>query len=64
MSPGRTHGSRDAFGTIEEMTAALRLIPARTQLLVIESARHELMSASNCDDLPETIVSAFTKYFE
>lgn len=58
------HGSRDAFGTIEEMTAALKLIPARTQLLVIENAGHELMSASNRKVLPGTIVGAFRENFE
>jgi len=57
------HGSRDAFGTIEEMSAALKLIPTPTELLVVENAGHELMSASNRKDLPETIVGALRKYF-
>lgn len=57
------HGGRDAFGTIEEMTAALKLIPARTQLLAIQNAGHELMSAGNRNGLAETIVDAFRKYF-
>jgi uncharacterized protein len=34
------HGTRDPFGTIEEMQAALTLIPARTELVVIEGAGH------------------------
>ena len=57
------HGSRDAFGTIEEMRAALKLIPTRTQLLVIENAGHELMSARNRADLPPAIASAFRENF-
>jgi predicted alpha/beta-hydrolase family hydrolase len=35
-------GTRDPFGSIEEMEAAIRLIPARTQLLKIEGAGHDL----------------------
>lgn len=38
------HGSRDAFASGEEMNAALELIPARTKLLEIEGAGHELIS--------------------
>ncbi len=36
------HGSRDPFGTPEELKQALSLIPAKTQLLEIEGAGHEL----------------------
>ena len=36
------HGTRDPFGSIEEMTAALTAIPARHQLAAIEKAGHEL----------------------
>lgn len=36
------HGTRDTFGTIEEMRAALTLIPARTDLAIVEGAGHSL----------------------
>jgi predicted alpha/beta-hydrolase family hydrolase len=36
------HGTRDTFGTIEEMCAALTLIPARTDLAEVEGAGHSL----------------------
>ena len=36
------HGTRDTFGTIDEMRAALALIPARTELVPIEGAGHSL----------------------
>jgi predicted alpha/beta-hydrolase family hydrolase len=36
------HGTRDPFGTIEEMRAALPLIPARTDLAIVEGAGHSL----------------------
>ena len=39
------HGARDPFGKVAEMQAALRLIPARTDLLVIEGTGHELKTA-------------------
>jgi uncharacterized protein len=55
-------GTRDAFGTIDEMETALKLIPARTQLLPVESAGHELITAGNRDALPIKIASAFTRF--
>jgi uncharacterized protein len=36
------HGSRDPFGTLEEMRSALRLIPATTSLVPIEGDGHDL----------------------
>lgn len=35
-------GTRDAFGTIEEIHTALKLIPARTELLTVEGVGHDL----------------------
>jgi uncharacterized protein len=36
------HGTRDPFGTLEEMKSALSLIPASTSLFPIEGAGHDL----------------------
>jgi uncharacterized protein len=36
------HGTRDSFGLIEELQAAIGLIPARTRLFAVEKAGHEL----------------------
>jgi predicted alpha/beta-hydrolase family hydrolase len=36
------HGTRDAFGSIQELQSALKLIPARTELVAIEGAPHGL----------------------
>lgn len=36
------HGTRDAFGSIDEMKMALKLIPARTELMIVEGAPHGL----------------------
>jgi predicted alpha/beta-hydrolase family hydrolase len=56
------HGSRDPFGSIDEMKAALSLIPARHSLLPIEGAGHELLSAKNKDTLAQGIVQAFGEF--
>jgi uncharacterized protein len=56
------HGTRDGFGSIEEISAALKLIPARTQLLPIESAGHELMTPRNRASLPQIVTDAFDKF--
>ena len=39
------HGSDDPFGSLAELSAALKLIPARTELLPVERARHDLKRA-------------------
>jgi len=36
------HGARDPFGTIEELEAARALIPARTALIAVDGAGHDL----------------------
>ena len=36
------HGTRDPFGSIEEMEAALKMIPAKTELLTVDGAGHDL----------------------
>jgi uncharacterized protein len=56
------HGSRDGFGTLDELQAALKLIPARTQLLPVESAGHELLTPRNRATLGAAIASAFAAF--
>jgi predicted alpha/beta-hydrolase family hydrolase len=53
------HGLRDGFGSIDEVTAALKLIPARTELLPVTGAGHELITKRNKDELLETVVETF-----
>jgi hypothetical protein len=53
------HGTRDGFGSIDEMSAALALIPARTKLLPVEGAGHELLNPRNRATLPSLIVQTF-----
>jgi uncharacterized protein len=56
------HGLRDGFGSIDEVTAALQLIPARTELLPVAGAGHELITKRNKDELLETIVETFRRF--
>jgi uncharacterized protein len=39
------HGTRDPFGTLEELRAAMEGIPARVDLLAVEGAGHDLRPA-------------------
>jgi predicted alpha/beta-hydrolase family hydrolase len=40
------HGTRDPFGTLEELRAAMERIPARVDLLAVEGAGHDLKPAA------------------
>jgi uncharacterized protein len=57
-------GNCDGFGSIDEWGSALKLIPARTELLPVTGAGHELLSKKNRDSLPETIVTTFRRFAE
>jgi predicted alpha/beta-hydrolase family hydrolase len=48
------HGTRDPFGTIAELEAALSLIPAKTQLIPVDGAPHGL-PPSAADSLPRAL---------
>ncbi|KAA6457635.1 alpha/beta fold hydrolase [Acidobacteria bacterium AB60] len=57
------HGTRDGFGSIAEMEAALKLIPAETQLVPVEAAGHELLSKKNRDSLTQMVIDVFHGMF-
>lgn len=57
------HGSRDPFGSIAELDAALKLIPARTKLMEVAGAGHDLTSAKTAGNLPPEIVQTFQDFF-
>jgi len=54
------HGSRDGFGSLGEMEAALKLIPAKTKILPVQGAGHEL--SDKAGDLCEQVLSAFLQF--
>ena len=55
-------GERDGFGTREEIETALKAIPARTQLMMVAGAGHELMSKKNAAEVPGRVVEAFLNF--
>ena len=59
------HGTRDPFGSIDEMTIALRLIPAKTELMKVEGAGHDLgfKGKAQAQELPASIASKFCEMF-
>ncbi len=56
------HGVRDGFGSIDEMTEALKLIPAPVHLLPVAGAGHELLTKQNRSELPKAIVDGFLDF--
>src|SRR5271155_3790473 len=55
-------GTSDGFGSIDELGSALTLIPARTELLTVNGAGHELLGKKNRDELMETVVKTFRRF--
>jgi predicted alpha/beta-hydrolase family hydrolase len=55
-------GARDEFGSIAEMEAALKLIPARTELVTIAGAGHELATKKNRETVAQRVVEAFRSF--
>lgn len=56
------HGTRDPFGTPAEMASALKLIPARHELLEVEGAGHALAVKKGEENLPVRVASAFLNF--
>ena len=56
------HGTADGFGSIQEMAQAIRLITARTELLAIPGAGHELIPRRNRGEFAERIAKAFMTF--
>jgi len=59
------HGTRDPFGSPEEMEGAVSLIPARTRLVRIEGAGHDLgfKGKAKQEELPALVLAEFQKFF-
>jgi len=60
------HGTRDPFGSIEEMQKALALIPAKTDLISVEGAGHDLgfKGKSQALELPGKILNGFVQFMQ
>ena len=55
-------GEGDGFGTRAELDVALRMIPGRTELMMVAGAGHELMSKKNSEELPRRVVEGFLQF--
>jgi predicted alpha/beta-hydrolase family hydrolase len=60
------HGTRDPFGSISEIEQALKLIPAKTKLLPVEGAGHDLGFKGKAarKDLSANVLGEFQAFFE
>ncbi|HTA49564.1 MAG TPA: alpha/beta family hydrolase [Verrucomicrobiae bacterium] len=58
-------GTRDPFGSIAEIEQALKLIPAKTKLLQVEGAGHDLgfKGKAGRDKLSGDVLSEFQEFF-
>ena len=58
------HGTRDPFGSIAEIEQAIKLIPARTKLMTVEGAAHDLgfKGRGKAEDLPEKVLREFQSF--
>jgi predicted alpha/beta-hydrolase family hydrolase len=59
------HGTRDPFGSVEEMRRALQLVSAKTELMKVEGAGHDLgfKGKSQALELPASICSKLEEMF-
>lgn len=59
------HGTRDPFGSIEEIEAARNLIPGKTSLMAVEGVGHDLgfKGKQTLDALPAKIREQFHSFF-
>ena len=60
------HGTRDPLGSIEEMEAALKLVPAKTDLLSREDAGHDLgfIKKEQVPGLAKDVTRKFRDFFQ
>ena len=56
------HGTRDPFGSIAEMEKAIALIPAKTELLTVDGAGHDL--GFKAKTMPEELVGGVVRLFK
>jgi hypothetical protein len=56
------HGTRDPFGSIDEMRAALATIAGPHELMAIEGAGHDLGGKGSAARVADTALDAFRKF--
>jgi predicted alpha/beta-hydrolase family hydrolase len=58
------HGSRDPFGSLEELRAAMRVIPAPSSLLALDGASHALAKTKDVAGVARAVASAFLAFVD
>ena len=60
------HGTRDPFGSIQELQSALKLIPGDTRLFTVDGAGHDLgfKGKKTGEEMPIRIVEAFRQLMD
>jgi hypothetical protein len=56
-------GTRDTFGTIDELQSAIKLIPAKTELVAVEGAAHGLSDKKRQDIVVSIVTNSFLQFF-
>ena len=56
-------GTKDVFGNIDELQAAIKLIPARTQLVQIDGAAHGLSKPGKGAPIADLVRQKFVDFF-
>ena len=58
------HGTRDPFGSVAEMEASVKMVPAKTKLWIVDGAGHDLGFKGKAvrDDVAGEIVAAFSDF--
>lgn len=56
------HGTRDPFGTTQEISEALELIPGKHELMEIEGAGHELLPKQGGEERLDEVTSKFERF--
>jgi uncharacterized protein len=58
------HGTRDPFGSIAELEQAIKMIPAKTKLVTVEAAGHDLgfKGKAKQEELPKLILQELTNF--
>jgi len=56
-------GTRDSFGSIDELRAGIELIPAKTELVAVEGAAHGLSDKKKQSEILQLVMTAFSQFF-
>lgn len=56
-------GTRDSFGTIEELGAAIKLIPGKTKVVPVQGAAHGLSDKKKQAEIVTLVVDSFREFF-